>query len=428
MSPARTAAVAILQRLRDAGHEAYLAGGCVRDELLGIDPKDYDVATDAAPQDVRKLFQRVEEVGAAFGVMLVRERSVVVEVATFREEGAYSDKRRPDAVSYSTAKRDAQRRDFTINALFLDPLDTHSDPNGKVIDFVGGVADLRSGILRAVGDPELRLAEDHLRALRAVRLSARLEFTIDERTEDAIRRHATELAGVSRERIGEELRRILAHSTRAEAARRMESLALDGPALSERGTPSDCATIAALPADAPFALALGAWSIDRLSARLARRAGAEDIEADASETIARLRAALCLSNAETEALRALLARRARIEQEWFESISVARRKRIAANPHFPLELALTTARQPATGAAVQRDVARLDADGVGIAPDPLITGDDLLEAGLAPGPRFKVALDAAYDAQLEGRLRTREEALELASRVAAGRTEDEQQP
>lgn len=422
MSVERQAAVAIVQRLRDAGHEAYLAGGCVRDELLGLDPKDYDVATDAVPEDVRRLFARVEEVGAAFGVMLVREGRVVVEVATFREEGVYSDRRRPDSVSYSTSKRDALRRDFTINALFLDPLRTDGHERGRVIDHVGGVADLESRTLRAVGDPELRLAEDHLRALRGVRLAARLGFTIEDRTAEAIRLHASELAGVSRERIGEELRRMLGHGSRAEAVRLLESLGLDGPALSDRCIETSRETVAALEESSGFALALAAWAIDRLAARLGRRAGAEDVEREAGLLVDRLRAALCLSNLETESLRVLLGRRSRTEREWMEGLSVAGRKRAAGAVAFADELSLTRARRPEIAAAVARDVERLAGDGIGVSPAPLVTGDDLIGAGLRPGPRFRPALEAAYDAQLEGRVRTREEALEVA-RVL---TKDEQ--
>jgi len=217
---AREAAAAIVRALRDKGFTAYLAGGCVRDELLGLEPIDFDVATDARPDAVQALFRRTAAVGASFGVVLVKERGVTVEVASFRSDGPYTDKRRPDHVEFSDAEHDAQRRDFTINALFLDPFhggpalragrasygsesrttttgaesrttesgsesratesgsESRTTSESGVLDFVGGLTDLRAGVVRAVGDPEKRLAEDHLRALRAVRFAARYGFEI----------------------------------------------------------------------------------------------------------------------------------------------------------------------------------------------------------------------------------------------------------
>lgn len=213
----RAFAESIVRRLRNAGFEAYFAGGCVRDELLGRPPVDFDVATSAPPERVRELFtaRRTQEVGSAFGVVLVRppRRSGLkpVEVATFREEFGYSDGRHPDRIRFSDARTDAQRRDFTINGLFYDPL------QDRVIDYVGGLEDLRRGIVRAIGDPEARFSEDKLRMLRAVRFAAVLNFRIDSATERAIRHHAGELVQVSAERIADELRRMLVHPARARA-------------------------------------------------------------------------------------------------------------------------------------------------------------------------------------------------------------------
>ncbi|MEO1128103.1 MAG: CCA tRNA nucleotidyltransferase [Planctomycetota bacterium] len=233
MQDHREAATEIVRRLTEAGHVAYFAGGCVRDELLGRAPEDYDVATDAPPERISALFRRTREVGRAFGVVLVRKNQIWVEVATFRVEHGYSDGRRPDAVTFCNAEQDALRRDFTINALFIDPLDTGDRPGGRVIDHVQGLADLDARMVRAVGDPEARLAEDNLRALRAVRFASRLRFALDVGTAEAVRRHATELAGVSRERIGDELRRMFGHAQRADAASYMHALGLDGPTLDE---------------------------------------------------------------------------------------------------------------------------------------------------------------------------------------------------
>src|SRR5213595_1577127 len=177
----------IVKRLRAAGHVAYLAGGCVRDLLLGLEPKDYDVATDAPPERVRKLFNNTQAVGAAFGVILVRLGGSQIEVATFRTDVSYEDGRHPTEVRFSSAEEDAQRRDFTINGLFLDPIDD------RVIDFVGGQEDLKARILRAIGEPNHRFEEDHLRLLRAVRFASRFGLTIEPETAEAIRRHAEHL-------------------------------------------------------------------------------------------------------------------------------------------------------------------------------------------------------------------------------------------
>src|SRR3954449_7011506 len=176
----REDAIAIVRRLREAGHVAYFAGGCVRDELLGIEPTDYDVATDAPPTRVRELFSNTQAVGAAFGVILVRHRKSVIEVATFRTDLAYRDGRRPEGVQFTTAEEDAKRRDFTINGLFLDPIEN------RVIDHVGGQEDLKKEIIRAIGDPNHRFEEDHLRLLRAIRFAARFQFEIEQETSAAL--------------------------------------------------------------------------------------------------------------------------------------------------------------------------------------------------------------------------------------------------
>ncbi|GIW98961.1 MAG: cytidine(C)-cytidine(C)-adenosine (A)]-adding enzyme [Pirellulaceae bacterium] len=204
---AREVALRVVQRLREHGYVAYWAGGCVRDALLGLPSSDYDVATSATPQQVVRLFGRkhTRMVGAAFGVVLLvdPETRVQVEIATFRTDASYSDGRHPDAVRFSTPEEDAKRRDFTINGMFYDPL------ADRVIDYVGGQADLRRGIIRAIGDPEQRIDEDKLRMLRAVRFAARFRFEIEPVTLAAIQRHAAEITRVAPERIGMELQRML---------------------------------------------------------------------------------------------------------------------------------------------------------------------------------------------------------------------------
>lgn len=401
----REAAVAIARRLRDAGHEAYLAGGCVRDELLGLVPEDYDVATDATPERVASLFRTAALVGAHFGVMIVRDRGVVTEVATFRAEGPYSDHRRPDHVEFADARTDAQRRDFTINALFLDPLAPPEADGirGRIIDFVGGVADLRARVLRAVGDPDCRLNEDHLRALRAVRLAARLALKIEPETADAIARHAAALKGVSRERIGDEIRRMMTHPSRATAADLLSQLSLEQAVVGSRSAPSR-SLLSRAPPDATFPMALAAWALDRHR------------HPDPDTTAREFRQRLCLSNDEHRDLRDLLALLRTLEHDW-ATLTRAQRKRTAATRSFPAALLLMGLLDPATAGARQQEVERLASEPGGLAPDPLLTGDDLVAAGHKPGPAFGRVLEGVYDAQLEGRVTTKEAALELARRL-----------
>lgn len=398
---AREAAIGIVRTLRGAGHIAYFAGGCVRDELLGLRPTDYDVATDATPDRIRSLFPRTAAVGAAFGVILVRIGRAVVEVATFRADGPYSDRRRPDAVTFSDPVADAQRRDFTVNALFIDPT---ADEAHRVIDHVGGIADLHRRILRAVGDPDQRLAEDHLRALRAVRLASRLDFTIDHGTAAAIRRHTLDLNGVSRERIGEELRKMLAHPSRARALATLQTLGLDSPVLGEPTADPAIRLAAGLPETSALMTVLAGWMLDR---------GLGLEEAEVSKAVAQLRTALCLSNQERDALRDVLTGLPILEVRW-KAIPVARQKRAAASEWFPAALDLLRIRTPEAAAEVQKAVSQLAQTPPGLAPEPFLSGDDLVAAGFRPGPAFRRALEAVYDAQLEGRVKDRAGALELA--------------
>ncbi len=432
---ARQAATGIVRTLRDAGYTAYFAGGCVRDALLGLHPTDYDVATDAVPEVVAGLFRSTDRVGAAFGVVLVHQRvrgeRITVEVATFRSDGPYSDARRPDVVHFSDPRADAARRDFTINALFLDPLDEPdssaseggavgagetpslaAETSGRLIDHVGGLDDLRARVVRAVGDPARRLAEDHLRALRAIRFAARLGFTIEPATAAAIRRDASELRGVSRERIGDELRRMLVHPARADAVALLQQLTLDGPVLNEPARHAPLATLAGLSAGArPVSpmLALAAWLLDRHSAA---HSGLSD--ESMAELKRRVRASLCLSNDESDELGHLLLGHQHLIRAW-AAANVARRKRWAVSPWFEGVIRLVETVQPELALQIQQDLNKMRTDGIGIAPDPLISGDDLSAAGMKPGPVFRRILDQVYDAQLEGRVTTVTQAMELAA-------------
>jgi poly(A) polymerase len=395
----RTAAVEVVRALVDAGHEAYFAGGCVRDRLMGGDPTDYDVATDARPDAVSALFRRAQRVGEAFGVMLVKHHGHPIQIATFRTEGVYSDGRHPDTVSFSDAEHDARRRDFTINGLFEDPLD-----GNRIIDYVGGRADLEAGVIRAIGDPEARLREDALRMLRAVRFAARFEFAIEGGTGEAIRAAAGDLRGVSRERIGQELKWMLSHPNRAVAAWELQYLGLDGAVLEEPCLTAAPRRLGRLAADAPYATALAAWLLDRA-----------DEAPDLIEHARRWSRSLLLSNADRDALCRTLEIHQALTGPW-PQLGVAGQKRLAARPDFEQALAVLKAGDNQAFVDVRRQVETLAR--TQIAPPPLISGEDLIGLGLTPGPLFKRVLDSVYDAQLEGSLGEKAEALRLAKAIA----------
>ncbi|MAC20110.1 MAG: metal-dependent phosphohydrolase [Phycisphaerae bacterium] len=395
----RDAAMLVAERLLDAGFQTLFAGGCVRDRLLGIAPADFDLATSARPDDVMKVFPRGRGVGAHFGVVLVPAGGRAIEVATFRADGSYHDGRRPTEVSFGDAEDDARRRDFTINGLFEDPR------TGEVIDFVDGRRDLEAGLLRAIGEPEDRFEEDRLRMLRAVRFGARFDLKIDARTLDAITRRADRLGAVSRERVGQELRRMLEHSSRAVAAGLAESTGLDrsilGASRDERGTA--CSRLDALPAESiSWIDALVAWELDR----------GTGLNPDAGDRLVR---ELVLSNREQADLVALRQIREALLETWAVS-SVAQRKRLAARDCFDRALRLVRAEKPGLVTPIEVELEELLL--TGIAPAPWVGGDDLVSAGLPPGPLFRTVLDQVYDAQLEGRLLDKESALLLAIEIA----------
>lgn len=410
----------IVQVLRDAGHVAYLAGGCVRDMLLGREAKDYDVATDAAPPQVLKLFRRSQLVGEAFGVVLVIVDRAAVEVATFRTEWGYADGRHPDHVEFSDAEHDAKRRDFTINGLFYDPLER------QVLDYVGGQADLERRVIRAIGQPEQRFGEDYLRMLRAVRFAAGLGFAIDPATSEAMRHHGPELARISRERIGMEVKMMLEHASRAEAARLMQGHHLDVPVLQEPTSEREPICLNALndSSGVRYATALAAWALDR---HVEPHVG--DDAASLRQSLRRLKAvqitrgwrkALVLSNEHRDELAALL-KTLPDALRWDELSTAARKRLLARSDWDQIELLMRAADSLHTGErrdwpAFERQAAELRAEGV--APDPLVTGDDLVAAGFTPGPMFKRILEAVYDAQLAGEVTTQPQALALARQLA----------
>ena len=411
-SPQRDFAVEIVRQLRAVGYEALLAGGCVRDLLHGREPKDYDVATTARPEQVRTLFGhgRTLAVGASFGVIVVLpprgSEAEQVEVATFRTEGPYLDGRRPENVAFCTPEEDAQRRDFTINGMFYDPV------AARVLDYVGGEADLAARVIRAIGDPHERVREDKLRMLRAVRFAATLDFALDDATAAAVREMASEIVVVSHERIAQELRRMLVDTHRRRAIELCDSVGLLGIILPEvvelairsiSGCEQTLKMLSLLESPS-FELAFAVLSYS-LRAR---------------PTVYDICRRLKLSNDETDRIVWLVAHQHDLadapSQTW------ARLKRTLAHPYRDDLIALTRVKRLACGDDMQpvlfvdEYLARTPQSIID--PPPLITGDDLKSLGLRPGPEFKRLLDEIRDAQLNDEIATHEEALELARTVS----------
>ncbi|MFQ3593457.1 MAG: CCA tRNA nucleotidyltransferase [Gemmataceae bacterium] len=382
----REFALDVVRRLQEAGHEALFAGGCVRDELLGLVPKDYDIATAALPDQVRGLFRRSLAVGEAFGVVeVLGPKPLRVQVATFRRDGPYSDGRRPDEVVFSSAQEDARRRDFTINGMFYDPL------RDKVIDFVGGRDDLQRRLLRAIGDPHQRFAEDRLRLLRAVRMAARFACTIEPATWEAIRQRAATLGqGVSAERIHDELRKMIADPHRSIALQLMVEAGLAAVILPEWDA-STLPLLDRLP-EPSFVLAL-AVLLHPLGTKVAR------------QVAQRLR----LSNDDRERLEWLVAHAEHLQD--IATLRPARLKPLLTHPAADELLELTRARGFVAEAEAASERRAIWLAQGSLNPAPLVTGNDLVALGLRPGPAFKQLLSEIRDAQLDGELHTPEQAL-----------------
>ncbi len=395
LPPAAGPAVEVARRLADAGYTALLAGGCVRDLLLGTTPSDYDVATDAPPDAVCSLFRPTRRVGVQFGVVLVRQRGGWIEVATFRKDGDYRDGRRPDTVTFSSPAEDARRRDFTVNGMFLDP------QSGRVIDYVNGLADLAAGLIRAIGDPAARFAEDHLRLIRAVRFAARLGFRIEPGTAEAIRAVAHLLRRVASERVREELERILSAASRSAAVELMDELNLlphlwEGDALPPDQVEAAARRLKRLPADAGFELAFATLTASIAPARL--------------DALCRR---LTCANDAREDIVWLVAHQADLDAP--SQPSLAALKRILSHRRGADLLALARVRHAETAdgdercAALAARVAAIDPSR--IAPPPLVTGEDLAARGVPAGPLYGQILAALYTQQLDETLNSRGAAL-----------------
>ena len=419
----------IVSGLRAAGHQAYLVGGCVRDLLLGHQPKDFDVATDARPDRVAELFERSEQVGAHFGVVLVREYTSQVEVATFRSDASYSDGRRPDQVHFETDPRqDVLRRDFTINALLLDP------ETNQVLDFVGGQQDLQRRVIRAIGDPEMRFQEDHLRLIRAVRFAARLGFEIDPATMAALQRLHGLIAKVAAERVRDELARILTEGGARRGFELLDETGLLGDILPEVAAMKGVAqppefhpegdvwthTLLLLEKlrNPTVTLAMGALLHDagkpptfRVAERIRFDGHVEEGVGLAHGILARLR----FSYEQTEQILALIDQHMRFKDAGKMRESTLKRFLRMENFAEHLELhrldCLSSNGKLDSYRLVRSRLAEFGAEE--LKPTPLLTGHDLIAAGYAPGPAFGKMLAAVEDAQLEARVRSKEEALAL---------------
>ena len=426
------AATKLVRRLRESGFIAYFAGGCVRDALLRKQPKDIDIATDAEPDEVQKLFARTVAVGAKFGVVRVLEDGFDFEVATFRSDGVYLDGRRPVSVTFSSPEEDAKRRDFTINGMFYDPV------TDQVVDFVGGKLDLERRLVRAIGDPSERFSEDHLRLLRAVRFAAALDFEIEPATWKAVTEKAQQIRTVSQERIRDELMKIMADPHRVRGLDLLDQSGLLKNILPEVSQMHDCEQppqfhpegdvyvhtrlmLSLLPADVPPLLALSVllhdigkpvtYSFDEVDQRI-RFNGHDQVGADmATEIMVRFR----FSNEEIDTV--VEAIRNHMVFKDTPNMRPARLRRFMGRQNFPLELELH--RVDCLGSHGDLQTYDLlvnkqkEFESEPIIPPPLVTGRDLIALGLQPGPRFGEILEAVQTAQLDGEIKDRAGALRL---------------
>src|SRR5713101_5789632 len=463
MLETREFATKIIHTLGEHGHQAYLVGGCVRDLLQGREPADYDVTTDATPDEVMRIFPETYAVGAQFGVVLVplpksNEKSVIpsadgtsrsevssesrnlllgsrhadtIEVATFRSDIGYSDGRHPDQVRFSRDPReDVQRRDFTINGLLLDPL------NGEVLDYVGGQKDLEAKIIRAIGDPALRFVEDKLRMLRAVRFAARFEYAIEPATMASIQEFPAQIHQVSRERVRDELTKMLieGHARRAfellDEARLLHEVLPEIEAMKGVEQPPEfhpegdvfvhtLLLLESLPQPCPPTLAWGGLLHDVGKPPTFRRAPDRirfdshvDVGVKMAEAICRR---LRFSNDDTQHILALVDNHMRFGD--VEKMKASTFKRFVRLTRFDEHLELhrldckASHRKLRMYDFIRQKIAELTPEA--IHPTPLVSGDDLVVAGYSPGPQFKEILSAVEDAQLEGAVDSKEQAMRL---------------
>jgi poly(A) polymerase len=393
----KEAAVEIIKRLRAAGYTALMAGGCVRDMLIGRPAKDYDVATNAHPEDVMRLFRRTVKVGAKFGVVVVLIRNVQVEVATFRTESGYLDGRHPSQVAFADAKEDASRRDFTINGMFYDPI------HGKVIDYVGGQKDLERRLIRTIGNAATRFSEDYLRMLRAIRFSTQLGFDIEAASWQAVRETAVNIRKISGERIAMELESLLTHPNRAFG-------------FAELVTSSLAETI--FPAVSPDQFQYAASVLRQLRKRvdfsLALAAVFAGCEIDsAMEQCESLR----LSSNQYKHIRFLLGHRGVLLDA---DMPLASLKKLMAKPYFldlyELQRAILRAEKKPVSALIRIKKRARALAGENLTPRPLLNGHDLIALGAVAGPQVGELAEELYVEQLSGNLQTSHQARQWAEK------------
>ena len=427
--PLETSARSIVQRLQEAGFTALYAGGCVRDRLMGVPPHDYDIATDAQPAQVQALFRRTVAVGAHFGVISVLENDAEFQVASFRADGLYLDGRHPENVTFSTPEKDAQRRDFTVNGMFFDPI------REEVIDYVGGQRDLAARLLRAIGDPSARIAEDRLRMLRAVRFATVLGFDLDPPTWRAVCEHSNAIHEVSAERIREELVKILLHPRRVRGFDLLDESGLLREILPEMEALKGCEQppqfhpegdvfvhtrlmLSLLPAEVTVPLVCsvlfhdigkpGTHSVDP-DGRI-RFSGHDKLGATMTEALmTRLR----FPRRDIEATVEAVAQHMVFKD--VQQMRVAKLKRFMSRPHFAEEMELHRVDCTSSHGALDNyeflHAKQAEFAAEPLIPPPLVTGRDLMALGLTPSPLFSEILEAVQSRQLEGALRDKGEAL-----------------
>ena len=431
----KTAAQAITSRLTEAGYTTYYAGGCVRDFLLGLEPNDYDIATSATPDQVQALFPKSDPIGAHFGVILVKESRHHFEIATFRHDGSYSDGRHPESVTYSTPEDDANRRDFTTNGLFQDP------QTGKIIDFVGGQADINSGTIRAIGNPNERFQEDALRLIRAIRFATTLDFQIEPATWQSISDNAELLEQISSERIRDEFSKILLSNNRARGLDLLTQSGLMHHIVPEVYDLIGCEQppqwhpegdvynhthimLGMLKEDISTELALSVllhdigkpatYTYDEADDRI-RFNGHDAVGAKMATKILRR---LKYSNSTTEDVSAMVANHMNFMN--VQKMRTAKVKRFMARPTFQDEMELHRVDcASSNGITENYDFLRQkekDFAAEPLIPPPLLTGKDLIAMGHQPGPAFRDILNKLETEQLEGHIAERQAAIDFVTK------------
>ncbi len=422
-------AVRMVETLRKAGFKAYFAGGCVRDKVMGREPQDYDIATDARPEDVMRLFPKTIPVGVSFGVVIVLEGPYQFEVATFRSDGQYLDGRHPVEVHFSSEEEDARRRDFTINGMFYDPI------AGKIVDYVGGQADIKAGLIRCIGDPRERFSEDKLRLMRAVRFAAQFDYKIEPMTYQALLDLADQITIVSAERIRDELSKMLIGPRPAQGLRMLhqtgllrvilpEVAAMEGVQQPPEFHPEGDVWVHTLlmlermtPARSfDFALSVLLHDVGKPPTFSVKDRIRFDnhcqVGADMSEEIC---TRLKLSRKQTEKVVELVREHLRFKD--VRQMRESKLKRFLRGEHFSDHLELHRLDCLAShGDLSNWEFCKRKLEEIGpeeMRPERLVTGHDLIQMGYVPGPLFSEILTAVEDSQLEGRVKDREAALEL---------------